>query len=105
MMFVKNNNEDKLEYVCKNCNNHFIDESSETVCIQETILTNDSNTITFDKNIKYDPTLPKVNFIKCPNENCKTDENNVIYLKTNFSELNFTYFCCDCETFWNKNEK
>lgn len=107
MMFVNNSTGEKLEYICKNCNNHVIDNIVGTKCLSETILTEDKNNVKIDKTIKYDPTLPRVDFIICPNEACTVEENKVIYMKTNNMQMKFTYFCCDCETFWNtnKNEK
>ncbi len=103
MLFVNNNVDDKLEYICKNCNNHVTDNSAGTKCLSETVMSNKTNTMKVDKTIKFDPTLPRANFIVCPNTECKPEVNKVIYLKTNNMQMKFTYFCCHCETFWNSN--
>lgn len=103
MLFVNNNTNDKLEYICKNCNNHVIDNSTGTKCLSETIMANEKNNMRIDKTIKFDPTLPRVNFVVCPNVECKPEENKVIYLKTNNSQMKFAYFCCNCDMFWNSS--
>jgi aspartate carbamoyltransferase regulatory subunit len=53
--------------------------------------------------IKYDPTLPRVNHIKCPNANCskpKEKDDEVIYIKFNPVKMSYLYCCCYCENFW-----
>ena len=69
------------------------------------------------KNIQYldnDPTLPHVDNIQCPNQQCITNianpnpeilsgddaKNDVLYLKLNESTLTFLYKCCNCKYVW-----
>jgi hypothetical protein len=53
-------------------------------------------------NIKYDPSLPHVNNIACPN--CKGNntekQNDVIYIKYDAENKKYLYFCCKCDHFW-----
>ncbi len=71
------------------------------------------------KNIQFlchDPTLPHVNNIQCPNNECPTNKenaellqtdksttsnkNDVLYIKLNDSDLTFLYQCCNCKYTW-----
>jgi DNA-directed RNA polymerase subunit M/transcription elongation factor TFIIS len=70
------------------------------------------------KNIQYldkDPTLPHVDNIPCPNQQCSTNKeaanpeiligevkphNNVLYIKLNENDLTFLYQCCNCKHTW-----
>lgn len=98
--------EEQLKNYCKNCN--FSEDIKSDV--SKMIIENnyEENTDTFDdtmnSNIKYDPTLPRVNNIKCPNKEC-TKKNNqqdeVIYTKYDKNNLKFKYYCVYCEHFWN----
>lgn len=107
MLYIKNENEN-LVYYCKNCN--FVENNVETAG-QPVV---DSNLIDDDmrysqymtKNIKHDPSLPRVNNIKCPSEHCTKKPNQddeVIYVKYEFHNMKYLYFCCHCEAFWKSN--
>ena len=54
--------------------------------------------------IKYDPTLPRVNNIKCVNKECKSKSKNVnnevIYIKYDNDEMKYLYYCVHCDNFW-----
>lgn len=52
---------------------------------------------------KYDPTLPHINTIKCPNTGCESNlgkEKDVIYLKYDAVNMKFLYICNVCDTQW-----
>jgi hypothetical protein len=57
--------------------------------------------------IVHDPTLPRVNHIRCINADCASTKPGaplppeVIYMKTDPVNLKYLYFCTTCETFWN----
>lgn len=106
MFYVRVNDTKDLEYYCKFCNNSVVEPKTNG-----SILVIDDNTVDDDirykqfvnKNIIHDPTLPRVNNIQCPNENCtkhKDEDNEVIYLKYDFSNMKYLYFCCKCNHFW-----
>ena len=85
MYYLKSNEDGKLIYYCKCCG--FEDEGLDVKNLKISKYSKTSNVqdITVNKYTKYDPTLPHVNSIKCPNSECKsnTDEdvtNNVILL-------------------------
>lgn len=108
MLYIKVD-KDQLLYYCKNCDFVTQDDTTATKCIMENVL--DENVSNFKQyitpHIKYDPTLPRVNNIKCPNSKCSkpTDvDNEVIYIKFNPVKMSYLYYCCHCENFW-KSEK
>lgn len=99
---------DELRMFCKNCNYSRIEDASQnsSICVSEKKFENDANSY---KNyitpfIKFDKTIPHVNNIPCPN--CKPADgvNEVAYVKFDFDNMRFLYFCCHCEHFW-KNWK
>ena len=106
MLYVSSNPEKQLTYYCNMCSkSEVIDTSHQSVCIiddnkvDDTILYNQYIT----KNIKYDPSLPRVNNIECPNQECSkktTEEPETIYLKYDFPNMKYLYYCCYCEHFW-----
>lgn len=106
MFYVKVDENTDLVYYCKFCNNS-ITESKE----KGSVLVIDDNKVDdnikyrqyLNKNIIHDPTLPRVNNIVCTNSACtkKHDqENEVIYIKYDFANMKYLYFCCHCEHFW-----
>jgi DNA-directed RNA polymerase subunit M/transcription elongation factor TFIIS len=108
MLYIKVDN-DQLQYFCKNCEFTTADETTSSVCVMENVL--DENVTNVKQYstpfIKYDPTLPRVNNIKCPNSKCTKEgaaQNEVIYIKFNPIKMSYLYYCCYCEHFW-KSEK
>lgn len=111
MLYMKETKEEdnmnlKLSYYCKNCNfSTTEDESLLNKCIIDNNYIDDDTKYKqyVTTNIKYDPTLPRVNDIKCPNTLCTKSsdkEDEVIYLKYDFTNMKYVYFCAHCETFW-----
>ena len=63
-----------------------------------------SSGITVNNYTLKDPTLPHIQTITCPNETCpsRANENlrDVIYIKTDPTNLKFQYVCTVCRTEW-----
>jgi DNA-directed RNA polymerase subunit M/transcription elongation factor TFIIS len=106
MMYVKVDDDTNLVYYCKFCNN-----SVQEPKTNGSILVIDDNKIDDDikyrqymnKNVIHDPTLPRVNNIDCPNKQCTKKEgadNEVIYIKYDFANMKYLYYCCHCAHFW-----
>ena len=57
-----------------------------------------------NKNICQDPTLPRITNIKCPNEDCDTNQGKatpeVLYIKYNIKDMKYLYICCICQKMW-----
>ena len=99
--------EDKriLKYFCKNCNHTEREEKRMSVPLVENNYTDDMSSYAqyMTPYIKYDNTLPRVKNIKCPNTACtkrSDQENEVIYIKYDNTNMNYLYYCCHCEQFW-----
>ena len=67
--------------------------------------------ININKYTKYDPTLPCINTIKCPNQKCSSNqtddpaEREVIFVRYDDVNMKYVYLCCKCDTRWNTHEK
>jgi DNA-directed RNA polymerase subunit M/transcription elongation factor TFIIS len=70
--------------------------------LQET--TSDGYKILLNEFTRYDPTLPHVQNIKCPNEVCKSNtgekQRDVIYMKYDPTNLKYLYICNVCNEHW-----
>lgn len=112
-LLVLNSNDDgTVDQVCKNCGRkERLDPKNEKdAMILETNLRSGSSAggassgITVNNYTLKDPTLPHIQTITCPNERCpsRADESlrDVIYIKTDPTNLKFQYVCTVCVTQW-----
>ena len=67
-----------LIYYCRNCGNEDATLTSENICVSETQLRRSEQKFTHMVNeyTKFDPTLPRINTIKCPNQVCISNGGN-----------------------------
>jgi len=65
-----------LVYYCRNCGHEDHTLTSENVCVSETQIQRSEQQYTHMVNeyTKYDPTLPRINTIKCPNQECSSND-------------------------------
>ena len=63
---------------------------------------------------KYDPTLPRINTIKCPTHECPSNKDpsekgyvsrEVIYLRYDDINMKYIYLCPFCDTIWKTAEE
>ena len=106
----------KVNLTCKNCGFHeqLVPKTKEEALILETNFRSGSSAggaasgITINANtLPYtlrDPTLPHVKTLRCPNGGCPSQEDeslrDVIYIKTDPTNLKFQYVCTKCNTLW-----
>ena len=120
---LNNDNTNKiLSYKCNNCSySKIVDigKEPEYKCVYQQNY--NLKKIKIDqKNIQFlskDATLPHVNNIPCPNQQCPTNKendksevlsvgsekpniNDVVYIKLNESDLTYLYQCCNCKHTW-----
>ena len=107
MLYIRLDEAGKLEMYCKNCS--FVvqpdpGEQSSMCVFSSTAAGADRNEYRqfMNKDIKHDPTLPRVRHLRCPNAKCTSSDKDreVIYLKYDSPNMKYLYFCCACETFW-----
>ena len=106
MFYVSLSEENDLEYYCKNCDHKETHKKNEgSVCVIDDNKIDDFTKYSqyINKYVKYDPTLPRVDNIKCTNQNCSKKEdakNEVIYIKYDMLNMKYLYYCCHCDHFW-----
>jgi len=98
-------NDKTLRRICRNCG--YQEEDKKGGLILEIDLkekTSEGYKILMNEFTQRDPTLPHVNTIKCPNEQCDSNTTNkdkdVIYLKYDAVNLKFLYICNVCNAHW-----
>ena len=108
---LKEENSNELIYYCRNCgykdNNNIINNKSLSICKSQFNQTNSHYLNILNKYTKLDPTLPRINTIKCPNTECKSNIDNipreVIYLRYDDINMKYVYLCCNCDYSWTTN--
>lgn len=99
--------ENKLVYFCKYCG--FVDEEeieTNNLRVFKFTKNNKSKDININQYTKYDPTLPHMHTIKCPNSSCDSNDESkdikqdVIYLRYDDKNMKYMYLCCHCDYNW-----
>ena len=119
MLYIRLLKEDsnKLIYYCRNCGNTDEELNKDNLCVSNTNIASKDKAYLQDINefTKLDPTLPRTQNIKCPNQSCPsnhksddptiTNKNEIIYLRYNDVNLNYVYICTQCDTIWKTNQQ
>ncbi len=100
-----------LLYYCRNCGTEDSDLGSKEIYVSKVQVTN--NEINYAHRInpytKFDPTLPHVSNVPCPNEACACNkavgeegyqERDVILIRYDDTNLHYVYLCTHCDTIW-----
>ena len=119
MYYVKLSDSDnnKLTYYCRNCGTNNDNILADNICVSKINLNNNSQKIDLfvNKYTKLDPTLPRTNSIKCPNEKCnsnsevgdtsssKKHDREVLYIRYDDTNMKYIYVCCVCDFVWKTN--
>ena len=110
---LEDENCNNISYYCRNCGNSENNLIDLGKCVlKENISKNESNfSININKYTKLDVTLPRINYIKCPNEACESnneefDINNreILYIRYDHNNMKYIYLCSHCDYTW-KTEK
>ena len=118
MYYLKIDTDDsnQLIYYCRNCGNEDKILNKENICVLETTVreTEQRYTQTINEYTKYDPTLPRISTIRCPNNECpsnlddddaKKEEREVIYIRYDDINMKYIYMCAKCNTTWKTDEQ
>jgi DNA-directed RNA polymerase subunit M/transcription elongation factor TFIIS len=111
---LKDDDKESLSYYCRNCG--YNEDCDTSVCISsssDVIKGANSYRNVVNNFTKYDPTLPRVNNIPCPNSGCQTNrlevneraDKEVIYLRYDTKNMKYMYLCCVCDTSWTIDDK
>lgn len=112
---IKNEGDDSLIYYCRKCGfeDNDIVQDANSLCVSKTHVRGGGDSKIYsqviNKYTKLDPTLPRINTIKCPNVKCSTNSNEekegsvkreIIYLRYDDTNLKFVYLCPACDQIW-----
>ena len=101
---LKEDESDEMIYYCRNCNTEDTNIDLENLSIYKYTKNIENPSKHINKFIKFDPTLPRLNTIRCPNDTCKTNTDGasreVIYLRHDETNMKYMYICCVCDTNW-----
>ena len=108
---ISEDDENALVYYCRNCGNKDNTSSMLDTCVSKTSMVDNTKNVNnvINEYTKLDPTLPRINNIKCPNSQCKSNldkntENEVIYIRYDDINMKYIYLCSICSTHWNTNK-
>ena len=104
---VSSEDENSLIYYCRNCGNEDTNLTKNNICVSKTHLKKSEQKYNHIVNeyTKLDPTLPRINSIKCPNSECASNKEGksreVIYIRYDDTNKLYIYLCASCDTLWN----
>ena len=103
-------NPNKLVYYCRNCGhveNNILEGNSNIFITQNNLKKNKQEfSHIINQYTKLDPTLPRVNNVLCPNEECLTntdpDKNlrEIIIMRYDDKNMKYVSLCSTCDTVW-----
>lgn len=117
MLYIGIDAEDsnKLTYYCRNCGTVDDTTATEGHCVLNTQLKKGEQKFyhIINQYTKMDPTLPRINNIKCPNESCitnstgsdKKEKPEIIYMRYDDNNLKYVYICADCDLIWKTDDR
>jgi DNA-directed RNA polymerase subunit M/transcription elongation factor TFIIS len=105
---ISETDENNLVYYCRNCGNRDETIANEGLCVSDTTIDQGEQKFNHivNKYTKFDPTLPRIYNILCPNTKCKTNETGnknpaeIIYMRYDDENLKYLYICVECDTIW-----
>jgi hypothetical protein len=114
MYYIKlNDDENELVYYCRNCGNVDDSPTENSLVISSANFKNEDAFISsfINSYTKRDPTLPRTNLLKCPNNDCISNEkksdkeeseksSEIICIRYDAIELKYIYLCSYCDTAW-----
>ncbi len=113
---ISEDDDNKLIYYCRNCGHEDDIMDKDNICVAKTQVSREKQKYTHAINeyTKYDPTLPRINTIKCPTHQCDSNrdpkdksykEREVIYLRYDDINMKYIYLCPVCDTIWKTAEE
>lgn len=106
MYYLKKNDEKKLIHYCKHCN--YEDAKlieTKNMKVFEYSKEDTIGTVNINDYTRFDPTLPHVRTIRCPNLECDSNtaeevQPDVIYIRVDDSKMKYIYLCYHCNSTW-----
>ena len=116
---IQNDKSDCLSYYCRLCGHVDTEMTEDVICVLNSEIKKENphfNQIV-NKYTKFDPTLPRIFNLPCPNKDClktsiettaydekqkKELSHEVLYIRYNDNDMKYLYMCCKCDHVWNK---
>ena len=134
MYYISITPENELQYYCRNCGNIDNTIAAENICVSKVNVKHTTTQQSFsqvvNKYTKFDPTLPRIHTIRCPNDECpsnktsssdassasgksgeaaggakKKPHNEIIYVRYDDTNLKYVYLCAKCDKVWNTEQQ
>ena len=110
---ISNENSNNLIYYCRNCGYEDTDSSVDNICVSRTQVKRSEQKYShvINEYTKQDPTLPRINTIKCPKIDCPSnvDEDkvsrDVLFIRYDDINMKYIYMCSKCDTVWKTDEQ
>ena len=112
---LEDSDSSKLIYYCRKCGDENDLISEDNMCVSFTNLKREENKYyhIVNKYTKLDPTLPRINNIECPNEECTSraenpnerSKNEIIYMRYDNEDIKYVYICVNCDSLWTTNKE
>lgn len=112
---LEDSDSSKLVYYCRKCGDENDLISEDNMCVSFTNLKREENKYyhIVNKYTKLDPTLPRINNIECPNEECSSraenpnerSKNEIIYMRYDIEDIKYVYICVNCDCLWTTNKE
>jgi len=98
----------QLIYYCRKCGHKKNIVTEDNMCVSKTHITRKVQKINniINEYTKYDPTLPRIKNISCPNSACDSNkkedakEIEIIYLRYDDINIKYIYLCVHCDKVW-----
>ena len=110
---IDENDSNILNYYCRFCGHKDEQITQDGVVVLKTQFKKSEQKFNHmvNKYTKYDPTLPRKNNMKCPNERCSTSsssasatESEIIYLRYDDENMKYLYICANCDFSWKTDD-
>ena len=134
MYYISITPENELQYYCRNCGHIDNTIAAENICVSKVNVKHTTTQQSFsqvvNKYTKFDPTLPRIHTIRCPNDECpsnsgssgssgsgssvvataasgekKNTKNEIIYGRYDDTNLKYVYLCAKCDKVWNTEQQ
>jgi hypothetical protein len=130
MYYISVTPENELQYYCRNCGNIDNTVASENICVSKVNVKHSTTPQSFsqvvNKYTKLDPTLPRIHTMRCPNDECPSNEggggsggaraeggagahnkpkSEIIYVRYDDINLKYVYLCAKCDKVWNTEQQ
>lgn len=119
MYYISITPENELQYYCRHCGNIDNTIASDNICVSKINVKHSTTPQSFsqvvNKYTKLDPTLPRIHTMRCPNDECPSNQTSssgkstkskseIIYVRYDDTNLKYVYLCAKCDKVWNTEQ-